>query len=166
MTLVPDALTGYSDFRIGGLANVTMEQVAPAMWVILLCLAGMLLLSNELDVLTLGSDTAQSLGLPVKRIRILALAAAAALAGAAVSFSGLLGFVGLIVPHMVRRLIGSEARNLLLGCALGGAALLTLCDIAARLLFAPYELPVGIVLSFAGGPFFLWLLIRKRGHQM
>jgi iron complex transport system permease protein len=102
----------------------------------------------------------------VKRIRILALAAAAALAGAAVSFSGLLGFVGLIVPHMVRRLIGSEARNLLLGCALGGAALLTLCDIAARLLFAPYELPVGIVLSFAGGPFFLWLLIRKRGHQM
>ena len=151
VTLVPDALTGYSDFRIGGLANVTMEQVAPAMWVILLCLAGMLLLSNELDVLTLGSDTAQSLGLPVKRIRVLALAAAAALAGAAVSFSGLLGFVGLIVPHMVRRLIGSEARNLLLGCALGGAALLTLCDIAARLLFAPYELPVGIVLSFAGG---------------
>ena len=166
VTLVPDALTGYSDFRIGGLANVTMEQVAPAMWVILLCLAGMLLLSNELDVLTLGSDTAQSLGLPVKRIRVLALAAAAALAGAAVSFSGLLGFVGLIVPHMVRRLIGSEARNLLLGCSLGGAALLTLCDIAARLLFAPYELPVGIVLSFAGGPFFLWLLIRKRGHQM
>ena len=166
VTLVPDALTGYSDFRIGGLAGVTMERIMPAMWVILLCLAAALLLSNELDLLTLGSDTAQSLGLPVRKLRVIALALAAALAGAAVSFSGLLGFVGLIVPHMVRRLIGVESRNLIIGCALGGAALLTLCDIAARLVFAPFELPVGIVLSFAGGPFFLWLLIRKRGRQL
>lgn len=166
VTLVPDALTGYSDFRIGGLAGVTMERIMPAMWVILLCLAAALLLSNELDLLTLGSDTAQSLGLPVGKLRVIALALAAALAGAAVSFSGLLGFVGLIVPHMVRRLIGSESRNLIIGCALGGAALLTLCDIAARLVFAPFELPVGIVLSFAGGPFFLWLLIRKRGRRL
>ena len=95
----------------------------------------------------------------------LLLALAAALAGAAVSFAGLLGFVGLVAPHMVRRLVGGEGRSLLPGCALGGAALLTLCDIAARTLFAPYELPVGIVLSLAGGPFFLWLLFRKgRGH--
>lgn len=166
ITLFPDALTGYSDFRIGGLANVTMEAVAPAMWVILFCLAAALLLSNELDILTLGSDTAQSLGLPVGRMRVVSLALAAALAGAAVSFSGLLGFVGLIVPHMVRRLIGSESRSLILGSALGGAALLTLCDIAARLIFAPFELPVGIVLSFVGSPFFLWLLIRKRGRQL
>ena len=166
VTLVPVALTGYSDFRIGGLAGVTMERIMPAMWVILLCLAAALLLSNELDLLTLGSDTAQSLGLPVRKLRVIALALAAALAGAAVSFSGLLGFVGLIVPHMVRRLIGVESRNLIIGCALGGAALLTLCDIAARLVFAPFELPVGIVLSFAGGPFFLWLLIRKRGRQL
>lgn len=166
VTLSPDALVGYSDFRIGGLSNVTMEQVAPAMWVIVLCLAGALLFSNELDVLTLGSDTARSLGLPVGRMRVLALAFAAALAGAAVSFAGLLGFVGLIVPHIIRKLIGSESRNLILGCALGGAALLTVCDVAARLLFAPYELPVGIVLSFAGGPFFLWLLIRKRGRHL
>ena len=114
-------------------------------------------------ILTFFPDSAQSLGLPVKRVRILLLGLAAALAGAAVSFSGLLGFVGLIVPHIMRRLMGSESKCLLSGCALGGAALLTLCDIGARVLFAPYELPVGILLSLCGGPFFLWLLFRKKG---
>ena len=96
------------------------------------------------------------------------LALAAALAGAAVSFAGLLGFVGLIAPHMVRRLAGEDSSaRLLLAAALGGAALLTVCDILARTLFAPYELPVGVVLSLLGGPFFLWLLLRqKRGRGM
>ena len=97
--------------------------------------------------------------------RVYTATQSAALAGAAVSFAGLLGFVGLVAPHMVRRLVGGESRRLLAGCALGGAALLTVCDVAARTLFAPYELPVGVVLSLAGGPFFLWLLFRKgRGH--
>ena len=163
LTFFPDSLIGYSDFRIGGMSNLTMAKVLPAGIIILLCIGASLLMSNEMDVLTLGSDTAQSLGLPVKRVRILLLGLAAALAGAAVSFSGLLGFVGLIVPHIMRRLMGGGSKPLLAGCALGGAALLTLCDIAARTLFAPYELPVGIVLSLCGGPFFLWLLFRKKG---
>lgn len=165
VTFFPDALTAYSDFRIGGLANLTLERIAPACWGILFCLGAALLFSNELDLLALGPETAQSLGLPVRRTRVLLLAAAAALAGGAVSFTGLLGFVGLIVPHIVRRLVGGESRPLLLGCAFGGAALLTLADVAARTLFAPYELPVGIVLSLAGGPFFLWLLFRQRGGR-
>lgn len=163
LTVFPDALVGYSDFRIGGMANLTMDRLAPAAWMILPCLALSMLLANEMDVLALGSDTAQSLGLPVRRVRTVLLALAAALAGAAVSFTGLLGFVGLIAPHIARRLVGSESRSLLPACALGGAALLTLCDVAARVLFAPYELSVGVVLSLAGGPFFLWLLYRKGG---
>ena len=73
--------------------------------------------------------------------------------------------MGLIVPHIMRRLVGEASRPLLLGCALGGAALLTVCDTAARTLFAPYVLPVGIVLSLLGGPFFLWLLLRQRGGR-
>ena len=93
------------------------------------------------------------------------LALAAALAGASVSFCGLLGFVGLIVPHIMRRLAGEESLCLLISCALGGAALLTFCDLLARILFAPYELPVGIVLSLGGGPFFIWLLLRQRGGR-
>lgn len=81
------------------------------------------------------------------------------------SFSGLLGFVGLIVPHIMRRAVGEESLPLLLACGLGGAALLTVCDLLARVLFAPYELPVGIVLSLGGGPFFIWLLLRQRGGR-
>ena len=161
LTVYPDALIGYSDFRIGGMANLTVQRIAPAGWMIVFCLAAAFAFCNEMDVLALRSDTAQSLGLPVRRVRVLLLMIAAALAGAAVSFAGLLGFVGLIAPHMARRLVGSEGRFLLPACAFGGAALLTVCDILARVLFAPYELPVGIVLSLAGGPFFLWLLFRR-----
>ena len=122
LTVFPDSLIGYSDFRIGGLANLSMGKVAPAAWVILLCLGAALALANEMDVLALGADTARSLGLRVRGVRVALLALAAALAGAAVSFAGLLGFVGLVAPHMVRRLVGGESRRLLAGCALGGAA--------------------------------------------
>ena len=96
---------------------------------------------------------------------MLLLSLAAALAGAAVSFAGLLGFVGLLTPHIMRRLIGEDSFPLLLCSALGGALLLTVCDLLARLLFAPFELPLGVVLSLAGGPFFLWLLLRQRGGR-
>ena len=165
VTMVPEALTGYSDFRIGGLKGVTMGRIAPAAVLILIALLLALTLSSHLDVLALGSDTAQSLGLPVRRLRTLLLLLAAALAGAAVSFCGLLGFVGLIVPHIIRRIIGENSLPLLVGSALGGAVLLSVCDLLARVLFAPYELPVGIVMSFVGGPFFIWLLFRQKGGR-
>ena len=165
LTLVPDALVGYSDFRIGGLAQVSMQKIVPAAGVIVPCLAALLLLAGELDVLALGEDVARSLGLRVRAVSLLLLALAAALAGAAVSFTGLLGFVGLVAPQIARRLVGGEARRLLPGVMLLGALLLTLCDLAARVLFAPFELPVGIVLSLAGGPFFLWLLFRQRRRE-
>ena len=86
---------------------------------------------------------------------------AAVLAGAAVSVGGLVGFVGLIVPHIMRTLVGEESGPLLVSSALGGAALLGGCDLLGRMLFAPYEIPVGIVMSLAGGPFFIWLLQRR-----
>ena len=162
VTFVPDALAGYSDFRIGSLAGLTMQKLAPAAWVVLIALVLALSLTHELDLLMLGRESAQSLGLPAGRMRILLLAVAAALAGATVSFAGLLGFVGLIVPHIMRRLVGDESRLLLPGCAMGGAVMLLLCDLASRMLFRPYELPVGIALSFIGGPFFVWLLLRQR----
>lgn len=166
ITLVPEALTGYSDFRIGGLSGVTMSRLAPAAVIILIALVLALSLSTQLDILSLGSDAAQSLGLPVRRIRTLLLLIAAALAGAAVSFCGLLGFVGLIVPHIIRRLIGENSLPLLIGSALGGAVLLSVCELLSRVLFSPYELPVGIVMSFIGGPFFIWLLFRQKGGRV
>lgn len=165
VTFVPDALNGVTDFRIGGFTGVTMAQLAPAAKVIVLSLLFVLSLSRQLDILALGSDTAQSLGLSVGVMRIVFLVLAAALAGAAVSFSGLLGFVGLIVPHSMRRLVGEENGVLLAASALGGAFFVMLCDLLARVLFAPFEIPVGIVLAFAGAPFFLWLLFKQRGGR-
>lgn len=165
VTLVPEALNGVSDFRIGGFTGVTLAQLAPAAGMILISLASVFSLSQQLELLGLGSDIAQSLGLSVQPMRILLLILAAALAGAAVSFSGLLSFVGLIVPHTMRRFLGEDSLPLLVSSALGGAFFVTVCDLLARVLFAPFELPVGIVLAFAGAPFFLWLLFRQRGGR-
>ena len=165
-TLFPDVLVGSLSFRVGGVAGLTLERLAfPAVYIGVGLLAA-LLLSHDMDVLSLGDETARSLGLRVQATRFLLLGTAAALAGAAVSFAGLLGFVGLIVPHAARFLVGGEARRLLPASILLGAAFLTLCDVAARLLFAPYELPVGIVMSFLGCPFFLYLLIRRKGGRV
>ena len=128
-------------------------------------LGAVLLLTNELEILSLGEDTARSLGLSANRMRTVFLALAALLCGAAVSFAGLLGFVGLIVPHAVRRFAGSECRRLLPLAALWGAAFVTVCDLAARLAFRPKELPVGILMSALGGPFFLYILAGRGGGE-
>jgi len=165
MTLVPEAAVLSGDFRVGGFASVAHTRLIPAGVLIVLGLAAVLTLCNELDVLSLGGDTAGSLGLPVRRMRALFLLLAALLAGASVSFAGLLGFVGLLIPHAARRLVGGESRFLLPLCAIGGGAFVTLCDTAARVAVAPFELPVGIVLSVLGGPFFLWLLMKRKGGR-
>lgn len=165
ITLVPDALTGITDFRIGGFTGVTMSQLISSGIMIVISLFCVVSLSQQIDILSLGSDVAQSLGLAVKPVRFLLLIFSAALAGAAVSFSGLLNFIGLIVPHIMRRIVGEESFPLMISSALGGAFFVTVCDLIARVLFAPFELPVGIVLSFTGAPFFLWLLLKQRGGR-
>lgn len=163
VTLVPDAVNGITDFRIGGFTGITMARLAPAAGLILVSLGIAFSLSQQMDILALGSDTAQSLGLSVQFVRFILLVLAAALAGAAVSFCGLMGFVGLIVPHIMRRLTGENSLPLLLSSALGGAFFVMVCDLLARILFSPFELPVGIILAFAGAPFFLWLLFKQKG---
>ena len=162
LTFFPDALAGYSDFRIGGVRNLSMARLAPAAWVILAALLAALSLSSELDLLLLGRETAQSLGLPVRRLRLLLLALAAALAGAAVSFAGLLGFVGLLVPHIMRRLVGGDSVHLLLSAARGGAGLPPPWALPAPPHAAPLPPAAAVELSLAGGPFFLWLLLGQR----
>ena len=163
--LFPEVAMVSVDFRVGGFAAVSIPRLVPAGIGILLSLALVLTLCSELDVLALGEETARSLGLSVRRMRMVFLVLAAVLAGCAVSFSGLLGFVGLIVPHGARKLAGSESRYLLPLCALGGAGFVTVCDCLCRVAFAPYELPVGIGMSVLGGPFFLVLLLKQRGGK-
>lgn len=163
--LVPEAGVLSADFRVGGFSAVAHTRLLPAGVLILLALGALLTLCSDLDVLTLGEETAQGLGLPVKRMRLVFLLLAALLAGAAVSFSGLLGFVGLIVPHAARSLVGGGSRKLLPLCAMGGAAFVAFCDTLSRLVFAPYELPVGILMALLGGPFFLYLLGKRKGGR-
>ena len=162
--LVPDAAVLSGDFRVGGFGGVTTARLIPAGILIALALGAVLLMTNELEILSLGDDTARSLGMKAGRMRTVFLALAAVLCGAAVSFAGLLGFVGLIVPHAVRRIAGSDCRRILPLCALWGGVFVTVCDLGARLAFRPRELPVGIVLSALGGPFFLYIL-WKRGRR-
>ncbi len=159
-----DVLATYTDFSIGGLRGVSMQDLYFPMPIIALCLVGALLLSRSLHLFCLGDTLAASLGVPVKRVRLLALLLAAASAAAAGSFAGLLGFVGLIVPHITRRLSREDTRTQIWLAPVGGAILLLLADLLGRVLLAPTEIPVGIFTALLGVPFFLTLLFGRRRH--
>lgn len=165
ITLAPDVGIMSNDFKIGDFSAVTYAKLWPAACLILPALFLLITLSHELDLLALGEETARGLGLHTGRARCILLLPAALLAGAAVSIAGLLSFVGLLVPHAVRRLGGSRARHLIPLSALGGAGFVALCDTLSRVVAAPYELPVGILLAFLGAPFFIFILIKTRGGR-
>lgn len=152
-----------NDFKIGDFSFVSSNTLIPAASVTVFALIILFTLSNQLDVLSLGDEDAKSLGMNTNLARIVFLLLAAALAGAAVSTAGLISFVGLLVPHAVRRAGVVSSLHLLPLCALFGGGFVALCDTLARMLFAPYEIPVGVILAFLGAPFFLYLLLRKKG---
>lgn len=162
-TLDPHVGILRNDFKIGDFSAVTYARLIPAAAVILTTLLVLFTLSNELDLFALGEETAQGLGMKTDAMRVCFLLLSALLAGSAVSLAGLLSFVGLLVPHTVRRIATAESRHLLPLCALFGAGFVTLCDTLARVMFAPYELPVGIIMAFLGAPFFLFILIKQKG---
>ncbi|HEX7393847.1 MAG TPA: iron ABC transporter permease [Anaerolineaceae bacterium] len=128
----------------------------------LLGLGALLLTGHSLNVLQFGDEQAAQLGLPVGRVRVLIVVAATLTTAAAVAFSGIIGFVGLVVPHIVRLVWGSDYRRLLPLSIIGGASFLLAADVLARVVMAPQELPVGIITSLVGAPFFLWVLRRAK----
>jgi iron complex transport system permease protein len=158
-----DLLSLYHSFSIGGLADVGGESLVLPAVIILLSLLFALLLSPRLAILSLGDLRAASLGIQPARLRFFGTLAAAASAAAVVSFAGLLGFVGLIVPHLARLLSPPSPRHTLAVSAMLGASLLLLADLLSRLLLRPTEIPVGILTAMLGAPFFLLLLLRQRG---
>ena len=162
LSLVPQASMTSGDFRVGGFSSISHVRLYPAAIIIALSALAVFTLSNELEVLSLGDDEARTLGLDASVMRVVFLLLASALAGAAVSFAGLLGFVGLLVPNGIRRFLRGDNRLLLPLSGIGGAVLVTLCDIVSRMMFRPYELPVGIMLSLIGGPVFLILVLKRR----
>ena len=159
----PDAYIGSSTFLVGGLSGVLMRDLAWPAAYIAVGLAAALAGAAKLNILSLGDEAAHSLGVNVRAVRLGMLAVAAVLAGAAVSFAGLIGFVGLVVPHLMRFFVGHDNRWVVPVSALAGAAFVVGCDLLARVLFAPYELPVGILLAFIGGPFFIYLILKNKG---
>ena len=161
--LLPDVSVMSSHFKIGEFSSVAYPSLLPAAAIILLTIVILCTLHNELDVLTLGEEHARGLGMHTAWMRTVFLLLAALLAGCAVSLAGLLSFVGLLVPHAVRRMAGSKASDLIGLCALFGAGFVCLCDTAARTLFAPFELPVGVIMAYLGAPFFVFILFRGRG---
>lgn len=161
MIIYSDRVHSALMWMVGGLSARSWPQV---MLIWPYTLAGMiftLLAARHLNILQLGDELAKGLGLRVERTRLILTAAAALLAASAVSVVGLLGFVGLIVPHAARLMIGSDYRYLLPAAIFLGAATVMLSDTFARVAFAPVELPVGIIMAAIGAPFFLFLLRRE-----
>jgi iron complex transport system permease protein len=118
-------------------------------------------LARPLNLLNLGADSAEHHGVDVTRAQRTAFISASLATGAAVSVGGPVGFIGIVVPHLVRLMVGADHRLVLPASALFGAAFLIGCDVVARTIMAPVELPVGVITALIGGPFFLWLLVRK-----
>ncbi len=119
---------------------------------------------HPLNVMQFGEDQAQQLGLSTNRVKLIVILAASLTTATAVAFSGIIGFIGLIVPHLIRLLWGTDYRHLIPLSFLGGGSVLLIADLLARTMFAPQVLPVGIVTALAGAPFFLWILRRVKGE--
>lgn len=162
-TLIPEVGVMSNDFKIGEFTAITYPKLIPAMVIVLFVIIVLRTLHNELDVLTLGEEHAQGLGLNISAMRTLFLLFAALLSGCAVSLAGLLSFVGLLVPHAIRRVAGRKSSNLIGLCAIYGGGFVCLCDTLARTLFAPYEIPVGIIMAYLGAPFFVFILVKGKG---
>lgn len=151
-------------WMMGGLAVVGYAEVLWLLGPLVLGVAILALRRWELDLLLAGEEVAVTRGVDLRRLRLLVLAAVSVMVGAVVAVAGPIGFVGLIVPHLLRRWVGHGHLRLVPAAFLGGAVFLALCDLAARRVMAPAELPVGVVTALLGGPFFLWVLLwRRRG---
>lgn len=158
-------LRSITFWNLGSMAAATWEKVGIVAPVAALGLVAAMACAPKLDLLALGEREARHLGVHVERLRIVVLTTVALLAAASVAVSGVVLFVGLVVPHLVRMLAGPGHRVLLPASALGGALILVLADLAARTWAAPAEIPLGVLTSLVGSPFFLWLLRRTRTRQ-
>lgn len=158
----PDVLTSYVWFSTGGFNGVYLSDLPVPAILILVGLVLTFLLTPRLGMLVLGDDAASSLGVHVRRLRMVSVILASLLAAASVTFAGLLGFVGLMTPHIARKMTGHNMKALFFTSILLGASLVILSDLLGRTLFAPAEISAGVILALIGAPFFVFLLMAGR----
>lgn len=164
-TLDTDIALNINSFLIGSLSGVSLKDITVPGILITAAALISIFLAGALNILGLGDDVAASLGMRVPAVRFILMIVSSILAGSVVSYAGVLGFVGLIVPHICRRIFGNDAKVLIPFSILLGGSFVMICDLLSRVLFSPYELPTGIIMSFIGGPFFMYLLIIKKGGR-
>jgi len=158
----PNDLQAVYEWQVGSLGRMTWDGVPVMVGVTVIGVIIVQFLSKKLNVLAAGDDMANSLGVSANNLRTIIMIVVALMAAAIVSFTGLIGFVGLVVPHVVRLFIGADNRYLIPASATFGAALLILADLVGRVVIAPATLQVGVITAFLGGPMFLWLILRKK----
>lgn len=149
-------------WMLGGLGLAQWAHLVYPLFVLLLCGAWLLSRTNLLNAMTIGDETATTLGISVVRFRLTVFVVGALITGVMVAFSGIIGFVGLMVPHIARMIVGGDYTRVLIASALIGAIFLLWADIAARTVMAPEDMPIGIVTGLVGGVFFVWLLGRRQ----
>lgn len=155
-------LRSVTFWMMGSLGGANWINVAGILPFCLACCLGLPLFAKSLNAFSLGESDAASLGIRTERLKTIVMLLVAMGVGASVAVSGIIGFVGLVVPHIIRMIIGPEHRKLLIASAIAGATLLVLADLLSRTIAPPIEIPIGIITAMAGGPFFLYLLVREK----
>ncbi len=153
-------LRGLTFWTMGSFGGITWPLLLPAIFIIIIAFFFLLPVLRDLDILQLGESEAKSLGIDVQKLKYRVIFTSAATVGASVALSGMIGFVGLVVPHLVRLIAGVNHSYVIIGSALLGSSLMVIADLLARTLIQPAELPVGLITSAIGSPFFLWLIFR------
>ena len=153
-------------WMLGGLGLAQWSQLIYPISVLVVCCLWLFTKTKELNAMTIGDETASTLGIAVREFRLSVFVIGALITGAMVAFSGIIGFVGLMIPHIVRLVVGGDYRRVLIGSAIAGAIFLLWADIVARTIMAPEDLPIGIVTGIIGGIFFVWLLRRNNINKL
>lgn len=165
-TLSPENAQRISLWTLGSFSMKEWQQVWVLLPVTLLCILFFLRYSREMDVMTFGEEQAMALGVPLRKMKWLLIGAVAVLTGTATAFVGIIGFVDLIAPHVVRRFFGASHRRVIPASALFGGTFMVLCDLAARTLTPPHEIPIGTITALLGAPFFIYVYFKgQRGQR-
>ncbi len=159
-----DRLHALIFWLMGGLSYIEWRDIIGVAPLIFAGITVIYLLARDMNIIVLGDEEAQHLGVEVEKVKMILLISGALITASAVSISGLIGFIGLIIPHLTRIIIGSDHRVLVPSSSILGASFLILCDAVARIIASPAELPVGVITALSGGPFFLYLLHKRRGR--